>query len=122
MRAIRRPHTEGIRCRVVRYGEIRQAGPDIRVVGLRVASGSTGPLPGQQAEGQREVTSPEATIDEINREFPDAEVFARNGMCYAKLTGIIVIAAAPDTRELREQIRGYFERTCRRDGNEVAGC
>jgi hypothetical protein len=63
------------------------------------------------------VTSPEATIDEINREFSDVEAFARNGMCYARLTGIIVIAAAPDARELREQIRDYFERTCRRDGS-----
>jgi hypothetical protein len=54
------------------------------------------------------VTHPEPTIDEINREFPDAEAFTRNGMCYAKLTGIIVIAAAPTTSELREQIREYF--------------
>jgi hypothetical protein len=52
----------------------------------------------------------EPTIDEINREFPDAEAFTHNGMCYAKLTGIIVIAAAPSTRELREQIRDYFGR------------
>lgn len=56
------------------------------------------------------MTSREPTIDEINREFPDAEAFTRNGMCYAKLTGIIVIAAAPSTRELREQIRDYFGR------------
>jgi hypothetical protein len=63
------------------------------------------------------VTNPEPTIDEINREFPDAEAFTSNGMCYAKLTGIIVIAAAPDTRELREQIRDYFERIRRRDGS-----
>jgi hypothetical protein len=61
------------------------------------------------------VTNPEPTIDEINREFPDAEAFAYNGMCYAKLTGIIVIAAAPDTSELREQIRDYFDRTRRHD-------
>jgi hypothetical protein len=61
------------------------------------------------------VTNPEPTIDEINREFPDAEAFASNGMCYAKLTGIIVIAAAPGTCELREQIRDYFERRCRSD-------
>lgn len=58
--------------------------------------------------------SPEPTIDEINREFPDAEAFTHNGMCYAKLTGAIVIAAAPDARELREQLRDYFERTSRR--------
>jgi hypothetical protein len=57
------------------------------------------------------VTSPEPTIDEINREFPDAEAFTHNGMCYAKLTGIIVIAAAPSTSELREQIREYFSQT-----------
>jgi hypothetical protein len=54
-------------------------------------------------------------MDEINREFPEAEAFTHNGMCYAKLTGIIVIAAAPDTLELREQLRDYFERTSRRD-------
>ena len=56
------------------------------------------------------MTSHEPTIDEINREFPDAEAFTHNGMCYAKLTGIIVIAAAPSTHELREQIRDYFGR------------
>jgi hypothetical protein len=61
------------------------------------------------------VTSPEPTMDEINREFPEAEAFTHNGMCYAKLTGIIVIAAAPDALELREQLRDYFERTSRRD-------
>jgi hypothetical protein len=61
------------------------------------------------------VTTPEPTLDEINREFSDAEAFASNGMCYAKLTGIIVIAAAPSTRELRDQIRDYFERTRRHD-------
>jgi hypothetical protein len=62
------------------------------------------------------VTNPEPpTIDDINREFPDAEAFTRNGMCYAKLAGIIVIAAAPDIRELQEQMRDYFERTGRRD-------
>lgn len=60
------------------------------------------------------MTSPEPTIDDINREFPDAEAFTYNGMCYAKLTGVIVIAAAPDTRELRDQIRDYFERARRR--------
>jgi hypothetical protein len=57
------------------------------------------------------VTSPEPTIDEINREFPDAEAFAHNGMCYAKLTGITVIAAAPSISELREQLREYFDQT-----------
>jgi hypothetical protein len=56
------------------------------------------------------LTSHEPTIDEINREFPDAEAFTHNGMCYAKLTGIIVIAAAPTTTDLREQIRDYFSR------------
>jgi len=56
------------------------------------------------------VSSPEPTIDEINREFPDAEAFTRNGMCYAKLTGIIVVAAAPSAGELHEQIRDYFGR------------
>lgn len=54
------------------------------------------------------MTHPEPTIDELNREFPDAEAFTCNGMCCAKLAGIIVIAAAPSTRELREQIREYF--------------
>jgi hypothetical protein len=54
------------------------------------------------------VTSGEPAIDEINREFPGAEAFTHNGMCYAKLAGIIVIAAAPSTRELREQTRNYF--------------
>jgi hypothetical protein len=38
---------------------------------------------------------------------PDAEAFTRNAMCCAKLAGTIVIAAAPSTCELREQIRGY---------------
>jgi hypothetical protein len=56
------------------------------------------------------VTSREPAIDEINREFPDADAFTRNGMCHAKLTGIIVIAAAPSAGELREQIRDYFGR------------
>jgi len=62
------------------------------------------------------VTSGEPTIDEINREFPDAEAFTHNGMCYAKLTGIIVIAAAPSTGELREQLHGYFSRVRAHDG------
>ena len=62
------------------------------------------------------MTSAEPTIDEINREFPDAEAFTHNGMCYAKLTGIIVIAAAPSTGELREQLRGYFSRVRAHDG------
>jgi hypothetical protein len=57
------------------------------------------------------VTSPEPTIEQINREFPDAEAFAHNGMCYAKLTGITVIAAAPSISELREQLREYFRQT-----------
>ncbi len=61
------------------------------------------------------MTDPEPTIDEINREFPDAEAFAHNGMCYARPAGIIVIAAAPDTSELRDQIRGYFDGTRRHD-------
>jgi hypothetical protein len=57
------------------------------------------------------VTNPQPpTIEEINREFPDAEAFTHNGMCYAKLTGIIVIAAAPDTGHLREQMQDYFRR------------
>jgi hypothetical protein len=56
------------------------------------------------------MTGYEPSIDEINQEFPDAQAFTRNGMCYAKLTGIIVIAAAPSTSELREQIRDYFSR------------
>jgi hypothetical protein len=61
------------------------------------------------------VTSPDPAIEEINREFPDAEAFISNGMCYAKLAGIIVIAAAPGTGELREQIRDYFDRAGRND-------
>ena len=61
------------------------------------------------------MTDSEPTIDEINREFPDTEAFTCNGMCYAKLTGIIVIAAAPGTRELREQLRDYFDRARQHD-------
>jgi hypothetical protein len=61
------------------------------------------------------VTTPEPALDDINREFPDAEAFTYNGMCYARLTGIIVIAAAPSTAELREQIRDYFEHARRHD-------
>jgi len=65
------------------------------------------------------VADPESAIDEINREFPEAEAFTRNGMCYARLAGIIVIAAAPGTGELREQMQDYFDRArrydCRRD-------
>jgi hypothetical protein len=56
------------------------------------------------------VTTSKPTIDEIICEFPDVEAFTRNGMCYAKLSGT-VIAAAPDTSDLREQIRGYFHGT-----------
>jgi hypothetical protein len=52
----------------------------------------------------------EPGIDQINREFPDAEAFTCNGMYYARLTGIIVIAAAPTAFELREQLRDYFGR------------
>jgi hypothetical protein len=52
----------------------------------------------------------EPAIVDINREFPDAEAFTHNEMCYAKLGGIIVIAAAPSTSELREQMRDYFHR------------
>jgi hypothetical protein len=66
------------------------------------------------------VANPEPTIDEINREFPDAEAFTGNGMCYAKLAGIIIIAAAPRTGELRDQIRDYFDRTHRMVGGEQA--
>jgi hypothetical protein len=57
------------------------------------------------------VTSPEPAIEQINREFPDAEAFTHNGMYYAKLAGIIVIAAAPSTGELREQLCDHFGRT-----------
>jgi hypothetical protein len=60
------------------------------------------------------VTDSEPAIDEINREFPDAEAFTSNGMYYAKLTGIIVIAAAPSAGELWEQLRDYFGRERRR--------
>jgi hypothetical protein len=61
------------------------------------------------------VTISQPTIDEINREFPDVEAFTNNGMCYARLTGSIVIAAAPKTSELREQIRDYFHHALRHD-------
>ena len=56
------------------------------------------------------MTSNEPTIEQINRQFPDAEAFTHNGMCYAKLAGIIVIAAAPSMSELYEQMRDYFGR------------
>ena len=56
-----------------------------------------------------ELTSSELTVDEINREFPDVEAFGYNGMYYAKLSGV-VIAAAPDISELREQICDYSAR------------
>jgi hypothetical protein len=59
------------------------------------------------------VTNREPTIDEINCEFSDAEAFSHNGMYYARLAGIIVIAAAANTGELREQIREYFDRAHR---------
>jgi hypothetical protein len=59
------------------------------------------------------MTSEQPTIDEINHEFPDAEAFKHNGMCYAKLTGILVIAAAPDPGQLREQMQDYFQRASR---------
>jgi hypothetical protein len=54
------------------------------------------------------VTSHDPGIDQINRELPAAGAFTHNGMCYAKLTG--VIAAARSRCELREQIRGYAGR------------
>jgi hypothetical protein len=66
------------------------------------------------------VTTSEPTIDEINCEFPDAEAFTSNGMCYAKLAGITIIAAAPSTGELRDQIHDYFDRTHRMTGGEQA--
>ena len=53
------------------------------------------------------MTSGEPAIEQINRKFPGSEAFTRNAMCCAKLAGTIVIAAAPSTCELREQIRGY---------------
>jgi hypothetical protein len=62
-----------------------------------------------QLRGEEKLTSSEPTIDGINCEFPDVDAFTYNGMCYAKLSGI-VIAAALDTGELREQIRSYFDR------------
>jgi hypothetical protein len=55
-------------------------------------------------------SGPEPGVDEINREFPDAEAFTSNGMYYARLTGILVIAAAPTASELREQLGDYFGR------------
>ena len=51
----------------------------------------------------------ESAIDEINREFLDVEAFSYNGMYYAKLSDV-VIAAAPDAGELREQLCDYFAR------------
>lgn len=83
---------------------------------MNTARGSTCPTPSRGADRQESNTeSPDQDIDEINREFPDAEAFTCNGMYYAKLTGIIVIAAAPTTTELREQVRDYFDRTGRAD-------
>jgi hypothetical protein len=83
---------------------------------MNTVRGSTCPTPGRGADQQEPDTeSPEPDIDEINREFPDAEAFTCNGMYYAKLARIIVIAAAPTTTELREQVRDYFDRTGRAD-------
>jgi hypothetical protein len=70
--------------------------------------------PREQAKGRSAVTDTELAIDEINREFPDIEAFTHNGMCYARLAGIVVIAAAPGTGELREQIQDYFGSAARR--------
>jgi hypothetical protein len=67
------------------------------------------------------VTHPEPTIDEINREFPDVEAFRHNGMCYAKLVGIVIIAAAPSLRELRDQMREYFARSADVTGDDDEG-
>jgi hypothetical protein len=55
----------------------------------------------------------EPGIAETNRDLPDAEAFTCNGMYYARLTGIIVIAAAPTASELPEQLRDYFGRNGR---------
>jgi hypothetical protein len=63
------------------------------------------------------------TLDEINREFPDALAFtAHNGTHYARAVGITVIAAAPTTAELRDQLADYFSRMQRSDDTEAGGC
>jgi hypothetical protein len=59
---------------------------------------------------EHRVASSEPTVDDINTEFPDAEAFTSGGMCYARLVGIIVIAAAPTAGELREEMCEYFGR------------
>ena len=59
--------------------------------------------------GEIELVNSESTIDEINQEFPDIEAFRYNGMYYAKLSDV-VIAAAPDSSDLRAQICDYLTR------------
>jgi hypothetical protein len=82
---------------------------------------STCPTPCRGAD-EPDSENHEPDIDEINREFPDAQAFTCNGMHYAKLAGIIVIAAAPTTGELREQVRDYFDRTGRADAGRGHPC
>jgi hypothetical protein len=55
-------------------------------------------------------SSTEPGLDDLNREFLDAEAFTCNDMYYARLAEMIVIAAAPTTGELRDQLRDYFGR------------
>jgi hypothetical protein len=67
------------------------------------------PPSGECLEGDIKLANSESTIDEINRKFPDIEAFRYNGMYYAKLSDV-VIAAAPDSSDLREQICDYLTR------------
>jgi hypothetical protein len=63
------------------------------------------------------------SIESINREFPDALAFtADNGSHYARAVGISVIAAAPTTAELREQLADYFSHMHCGDDTESGGC
>jgi hypothetical protein len=63
------------------------------------------------------------TIDDINREFPSVRAFtADNGSHYARAVGVTVIAAAPTTAELRDQLADYFDRAQRREHTQSGGC
>jgi hypothetical protein len=60
------------------------------------------------------VTNYEPDVDEISHESAGAGAFACNGIDDAKLTGIIVIAAASSMRALRGQASGLLEPGARR--------
>jgi hypothetical protein len=63
------------------------------------------------------------SIADINDEFPGARAFtADNGSHYARAVGIVVIAAAPTTAELRDQLADYFERLNRTEPTQAGGC